>query len=79
MSNELRDKGIKDENIRFFIGDVRDESRLNLAFKDVDFVIHAAALKQILQQSTILRNVSKLILMGQTMLYLRLFNRVLKK
>ena len=47
MSNELRDKGIKDENIRFFIGDVRDESRLNLAFKDLDFVIHAAALKQI--------------------------------
>jgi UDP-N-acetylglucosamine 4,6-dehydratase len=47
MSNELKDQGIKDENVRFFIGDVRDEGRLNLAFKDVDFVIHAAALKQI--------------------------------
>jgi len=47
MSNDLKDQGIKIENVRFFIGDVRDEARLNLAFKDVDFVIHAAALKQI--------------------------------
>jgi len=47
MANEMKEKGIKDKNVRFFIGDVRDESRLNLAFKGVDFVIHAAALKQI--------------------------------
>ncbi|MDB9760440.1 UDP-N-acetylglucosamine 4,6-dehydratase (inverting) [Pelagibacteraceae bacterium] len=47
MYNALKSKGVKDDNIRFFIGDVRDQSRLNLAFKDVDFVIHAAALKQI--------------------------------
>ena len=33
--------------IRFFLGDVRDLNRLNLAFKDVDYVIHAAALKQV--------------------------------
>lgn len=33
--------------LRFFIGDVRDLSRLNMAFKDVDIVIHAAALKQV--------------------------------
>lgn len=33
--------------IRYFIGDVRDEDRLKLAFKDVDIVIHAAALKQV--------------------------------
>lgn len=33
--------------LRFFIGDVRDEERLKLAMKDVDFVIHAAALKQV--------------------------------
>ncbi|HVV79540.1 MAG TPA: UDP-N-acetylglucosamine 4,6-dehydratase (inverting) [Pseudolabrys sp.] len=31
--------------LRFFIGDVRDASRLELAMRDVDFVIHAAALK----------------------------------
>ena len=35
------------KNMRFFIGDVRDFERLNLAMKDVDFVIHAAALKQV--------------------------------
>ena len=36
-----------DFKFRFFIGDVRDRSRLNLALNGVDFVIHAAALKQI--------------------------------
>jgi len=34
-------------NFRFLIGDVRDKDRLLFAFKDIDFVIHAAALKQI--------------------------------
>ena len=33
--------------IRFFIGDVRDVSRLELAMREVDYVIHAAALKQV--------------------------------
>ena len=34
-------------NIRFFLGDVRDKERLRLALKDVQYVIHAAALKQV--------------------------------
>lgn len=33
--------------MRYFIGDVRDAERLKQAFKDVDVVIHAAALKQV--------------------------------
>lgn len=33
--------------LRFFLGDVRDRDRLYRAFRDVDIVIHAAALKQI--------------------------------
>lgn len=33
--------------LRFFIGDVRDEARLRMAMKGVDYVIHAAALKQV--------------------------------
>lgn len=33
--------------LRFFIGDVRDKDRLLRAFKDVDYVIHAAAMKQV--------------------------------
>ena len=37
----------KNENLRFFIGDVRDKERLKRAFEDVDILIHAAALKQV--------------------------------
>jgi len=33
--------------VRYFIGDVRDKERLYRAFKDVDIVVHAAALKQV--------------------------------
>lgn len=33
--------------LRYFIGDVRDLSRLNLAMRGVDIVIHAAAIKQV--------------------------------
>ena len=33
--------------LRFFIGDVRDEDRLKMAMNGVDYVIHAAALKQV--------------------------------
>jgi UDP-N-acetylglucosamine 4,6-dehydratase/5-epimerase len=33
--------------MRYFIGDVRDEARLRQAMKGVDYVIHAAALKQV--------------------------------
>ena len=32
---------------RFFLGDVRDLERLNLALRNVDYVVHAAALKQV--------------------------------
>ena len=34
-------------NMRFFIGDIRDGERLSMAMRDVDYVIHAAALKQV--------------------------------
>lgn len=33
--------------MRYFLGDVRDKERLSRAFYDVDYVIHAAALKQV--------------------------------
>lgn len=35
------------EKLRFFIGDVRDESRLAFAMRDIDYVFHAAAMKQV--------------------------------
>jgi len=34
-------------NIRFFLGDVRDLNRLKIAMNEVDYVVHAAALKQV--------------------------------
>ena len=45
LSNELDEN--KNIFLRFFIGDVRDFSRLSLALKNVDYVIHAAALKHV--------------------------------
>lgn len=36
-----------DARMRFFLGDVRDEARLRRAFEGIDFVVHAAALKQV--------------------------------
>jgi UDP-N-acetylglucosamine 4,6-dehydratase len=33
--------------LRFFIGDVRDQARLKMAMREVDYVIHAAALKHV--------------------------------
>lgn len=39
--------GFNDVRLRYFIGDVRNKNRLDRAFKDIDVVIHAAALKQV--------------------------------
>lgn len=44
MQGEFREYADK---LRFFIGDVRDKERLMRAFEGVDYVIHAAALKQV--------------------------------
>ena len=37
----------EDTRLRFFLGDIRDSSRLDIALHNVDFVVHAAALKQV--------------------------------
>ena len=37
----------KYKNLRFFIGDIRDQERVKAAFNEIDVVIHAAALKQV--------------------------------
>ena len=36
-----------DPRLRWFIGDIRDRHRLNRAMHGVDYVVHAAALKQV--------------------------------
>jgi UDP-N-acetylglucosamine 4,6-dehydratase/5-epimerase len=47
MSEDLQSSKNNTSCLRFFLGDVRDKDRLDLAFKDIDYVIHAAALKQV--------------------------------
>ncbi|HEY59559.1 MAG TPA: UDP-N-acetylglucosamine 4,6-dehydratase (inverting) [Anaerolineae bacterium] len=45
--HEMRQMGFLHESLRYFIGDVRDFQRLRRAFEGVDFIVHAAALKQV--------------------------------
>jgi UDP-N-acetylglucosamine 4,6-dehydratase len=45
--SDLRGNLGNDERLRFFLGDIRDEQRLITAFHGVDYVVHAAALKQV--------------------------------
>ncbi len=44
---EMREHFNNHPALRFFIGDVRDKTRLYRAFEGVDYLIHAAALKQV--------------------------------
>ena len=43
----LMREDLNDDRLRFFVGDVRDQSRLRRAMEGVDVVVHAAALKRI--------------------------------
>ncbi|MDE0881477.1 MAG: UDP-N-acetylglucosamine 4,6-dehydratase (inverting) [Myxococcota bacterium] len=45
--HEMRQRFGADKRMRFFIGNVRDLERMRRAFNGVDYVIHAAALKQV--------------------------------
>lgn len=45
--HELKSELPADERLRFFIGDIRDKERLDLAFNGVNICFHAAALKHV--------------------------------
>jgi UDP-N-acetylglucosamine 4,6-dehydratase/5-epimerase len=45
--HEMRVNGFDHPSLRYFIGDVRDQQRLQRAMHGVDIVVHAAALKQV--------------------------------
>lgn len=45
--HEMQLSGFNHPCLRYFLGDVRDADRLRRAFREVDVVIHAAALKQV--------------------------------
>ena len=44
LRNEI---GYDPGNFRYFIGDVRDKERLKMALKDVDYLIHSSAIKDL--------------------------------
>jgi UDP-N-acetylglucosamine 4,6-dehydratase/5-epimerase len=44
---EVRQQFQDDPRLRWFIGDIRDQHRLDRAMHKIDFVVHAAALKQV--------------------------------
>jgi UDP-N-acetylglucosamine 4,6-dehydratase len=44
---DMRETFPDEEPLRYFVGDVRDPDRLHRAFRDVDVVIHAAAMKNV--------------------------------
>ena len=44
---EMKNQLGEDSRLRYFVGDIRDKDRLMRAFTNVDFIVHAAALKQV--------------------------------
>ena len=44
---EMKSRFDADDRLRWFLGDIRDRDRLNRALVGVDYVVHAAALKQV--------------------------------
>lgn len=48
-AGDLTDSYPDDLRLRVFLGDVRDRRRLETAFKDIEVVVHAAALKRVQQ------------------------------
>ena len=44
---EMRAEFGEDRRLRWFLGDIRDRDRLHRALKGIDYVVHAAALKQV--------------------------------
>ena len=47
MAEELQSSKNNNSCLRFFLGDVRDKDRLDMALKGIDYIVHAAALKQV--------------------------------
>ncbi|MCK4719883.1 SDR family NAD(P)-dependent oxidoreductase, partial [bacterium] len=44
---EAQRKWVKNKNLRFLLGDIRDKERLSRACEDIDIIFHVAALKHV--------------------------------
>ncbi len=81
QSEMIKKYSINDKKkiLRFFIGDVRDLERLKFAMKNVDFVIHAAALKHVdLAEYNPIEYVNTNIIGGKNVLEASYYNKVSK-
>ena len=45
QKQEAMERALDHPSLRFFVGDVRDRDRLELAMRDIEIVVHAAAMK----------------------------------
>ena len=78
MMSELNSISYK-KILRFFIGDIRDYKRLSFALKEVDIVVHAAALKNVpLAEYNPFEAVKTNIIGAQNLIEASLENRVKK-
>lgn len=72
---ELRNRS----ELRYFIGDVRDRQRLELAMHDIDIVVHAAAMKHVpLAEYNPFECIHTNVLGAENIVYAALHNRVQK-
>ncbi len=81
QSEMIRAYSKKDKRgiLRFFLGDVRDLERLKFAMRNVDFVIHAAALKHVdLAEYNPMEYVNTNIVGGKNVIEASFFNNVNK-
>jgi UDP-N-acetylglucosamine 4,6-dehydratase len=76
LTRSILDKGV---DISYLIGDIRDRKRIELATKDVDIIIHCAALKQVPScEDNPLEAINTNIIGAQNVLYAALENKVKK-
>ena len=77
LQRELNPEKIR--HLRYFLGDIRDKDRLMIAFRGIDIVIHAAALKQVpASEYNPFEFIKTNVIGAQNILEAALFNKVKK-
>ena len=77
LQKELNPEKIKP--LRYFLGDIRDKDRLMIAFRGIDIVVHAAALKQVpASEYNPFEFIKTNVIGAQNILEAALFNKVKK-